>query len=50
MGRLRDIILFRGRIVRGSKREIRIYVFAEYRKYLEEHVDKEVEGILFIKE
>ena len=46
--RLLDVVMFRGRLVKSGRYELRIYIFAEYKERLEKYAGREVEGILII--
>lgn len=49
MDRAVDVILFRGKLLKSGRYEVRIYVYAEYKDRLEKYVGSEVEGILIIR-
>ncbi len=49
MSKVLDVVIFRGRLLKSGKYELRIYVFAEYKDVLEKYVGSEVEGILIIR-
>jgi len=42
--------MFKGRLLKSGKYELRIYVYAEYKRLLEKYVGNEVEGILIGRE
>lgn len=49
MARTIDTVIIKGRILQVNPYDIRIYVYAEYRKALEKYVGSEVEAVVFIK-
>jgi len=49
VGKVLDVVMFKGRLLKSGKYELRIYIYAEYKDMLEKYVGSEVEGILIIR-
>lgn len=47
--KLLDVVMFRGRLIKSGRYELRIYIFAEYKERLERYAGREVEGVLIIR-
>ena len=44
-----DVVMFRGKLIKSGRYELRIYIYSEYKNVLEKYAGREVEGILIIR-
>jgi len=49
VGKAIDIVVFRGKLIKSGRYELRIYIYSKYKSMLERYAGREVEGILIIR-